>query len=161
MKNALTEKLLPLFGVFLLTLLAAVSVTAQKSLETRQIDLKGCIQTIFNKQFVISNEKTFWETVRNDASRNWCRKNLKQIDFSKHTLLGIEINSGYCWTPLGLEFQTVKDQSKKQYLVNISSIKPDGVCRALSQYDLWLLVPKLSEDYDMKFEIAARTSEKK
>lgn len=126
-------------------------------LETRHIDLKGCIQTIYDKQFVIRDNQTYLNTIRGDATRDWCLKNLEKIDFGKHTLLGIEINSGYCRIPVGLEYQTVKDEAKKQYLLSVSYIDPRGrVCRALSQYDLWVLVPSLPDDYEVKFEVNAR-----
>lgn len=126
-------------------------------LETRAFEMKGCIQTIYNKQFVINDNEAYLKAIRNDASRERCLKDLEKIDFAKHTLLGIEINSGYCRTPGGLEYKAIKDETKKQYLLNISYLDPKGsVCRALSQYDLWLFVPKLPEDYEVKFEVKAR-----
>ncbi|MBX7170366.1 MAG: hypothetical protein K1X72_05365 [Pyrinomonadaceae bacterium] len=77
-------------------------------LETREIDLKGCIQTIFTKQFVIKDEAEYLKAIRNDASRNYCLKNLEKIDFTKNSLLGININSGYCRRPAGLEYEISK-----------------------------------------------------
>jgi len=128
------------------------SVSAQHTLETRAFEMKGCIQTIYTKQFVITDSESYLKSIRNDASRAACLKNLEKIDFDKHTLLGIDINSGYCGVPVGLKYQTVKDEAKKQYLLTISYIDPRGsVCRAMSQYDLWLLVPKLPEGYEVKF----------
>ena len=125
--------------------------------ETRHIDLKGCIQTSRSQQFVIKDNETYLRTIRGDGSRDWCLKNLEKIDFGKHTLLGIEINSGYCRVPVGLQYQTLKDTERKQYLVNISYIDPRGAgCRALSQYDLWLLVPKLTAGYEVKFDVKAK-----
>ena len=138
-------------GGFLM-ICSIVSASAQ-TLETRRISLKGCIQTIFERQFVIDTNETFLKTIRNDASRDWCLKNLEKIDFDKHTLLGIELNTGYCRTPLGLKFQTVRDEAEKQYLLKISYLEPQESCRALSQYDLWLLVPKRPENYTVKFEV--------
>jgi hypothetical protein len=127
------------------------------TLETRPIDLKDCIQTIYNKQFVIKDNATYLKTIRHDASRKGCLKNLEKIDFSKYTLLGKSIDSGYCRRPEGLEYKAFKDAAAKQYLLGISYDDPRGsVCRALSQYDLWLLVPKLPADYEVKFEVKAR-----
>jgi Fe-S cluster assembly iron-binding protein IscA len=130
---------------------------AAETLGIRSIDLKGCIHTSRSQQFVIKDNETYLKTIRADASLDWCLKKLEKIDFGKHTLLGIEINSGYCGIPLGLQYQAVKDADKKQYLLDISYIDPQGaVCRALSQYDLWLLVPKLPAGYEVKFEVKAR-----
>ncbi|MGC2234717.1 MAG: hypothetical protein WA584_00970 [Pyrinomonadaceae bacterium] len=137
-------------------------INSQETLETKQIDLKGCIQTIFITEFVIKDEADYLKTIRNDASRDFCLKNLEKIDFARHTLLGIQINSGYCRVPAGLEYKVVKDAEKKQYLPDISYIDPRGsTCRALSQYDLWLLVPKIPEGYDVKFQVKARQKSEK
>jgi uncharacterized protein YbdZ (MbtH family) len=127
------------------------------TLETRPIDLKGCIQTIFNTQFVIEDNETYLKTIRHDASRKWCLKNLEKIDFGKHTLLGKSIDSGYCRRPKGLEYKVFKDDDAKRYFLDISYDDPRGaVCRAMSQYDLWLLVPKLPAGYEVKFEVKAK-----
>lgn len=125
-----------------------------QTLESREIDLKGCIPTYFNKQFVIKDEATYLKAIRNDASRERCVKDVEKIDFEKNSLLGIEINSGYCRRPLGLEFQVIKDEKSKEYLFNISYDDPKGsTCRALSQYDLWILVPKVPVGFEVKFEV--------
>jgi hypothetical protein len=143
-----------IFVAVFLTVCSAISANAQ-NLETRQIDLKGCIQMIFDKEFIIETGETFLKTIRNDASRDFCLKNLEKINFDKHTLIGVELNTGYCRTPSGLEAQAVKDETEKQYVLKISYIEPPGSCRALSQYDLWLLVPKLPEKYTIKFDVKA------
>jgi len=144
-----------IFPVLFLTICSVIPANAQ-NLETRQIDLKGCIQTFFGDQFVIKDRETFLKKIRSDASRDKCLKDFGKFDFDKHTLLGIELNTGYCRTPLGLEAQAVKNETEKQYVLKISYIEPRGTCRALSQYDLWLLVPKLPENYTVKFEVKGR-----
>jgi hypothetical protein len=129
---------------------------AAETLDTREIDLKGCIQTIYTKAFIIKDNETYLKTIRDDASRKSCLKTIEKIDFNKHSLLGIEINSGYCGIPLGLKHQAAKDEAKKQYLLSISYLDPQGaVCRAYSQYDLWVLVPKIPAGYEVKFEVKA------
>ena len=126
-------------------------------LESREIDLKGCIQTIFTNQFVITDEAAYLKTIRHDASRDACLKNLEKIDFTKNSLLGLEINSGYCDRPSGLEFQVIKDESAKNYLFNIGYNDPkNAVCRAFSQYDLWVIVPKIPDEFKVKFNVEAK-----
>jgi hypothetical protein len=125
-------------------------------LETRAVDLKGCIQLGYNSRIVIKEEAEYLKTIRGDMSRPWCLKNLEKIDFGKHTLLGIEINSGYCRIPLGLQHQVVRDSERKRYFLKISYIDPRGrTCRAMSQYDLWVLAPKLPAGYEVEFQISA------
>ena len=116
--------------------------------------MKGCISTIFKSEFVIKDNETFLKSIRNDMSRDDCLRHLEKIDFEKHTLVGLNINSGYCDVPVGLKYEVLKDDAAKQYLLNITYIDPQGsVCRAMSDYDFWLLVPKLPEKYEVKFEV--------
>lgn len=155
LKSIKTKYLHTIFAAVFLTFCSLISANAQ-NLETRRIDLKGCIQTFFGDQLVIKNRATFLEKIGDDARRGKCLKDFGKLDFDKNTLLGIELNTGYCRVPLGLEAQAIKDESEKQYVVKISYIEPRGTCRALSQYDLWLLVPKLPADYAVKFEVKGR-----
>jgi hypothetical protein len=130
--------------------------TPPKSLETREIDLKGCLPIYRQSQLVIKDNETYLKAMH-DTDRKRCLKEVEKIDFKRHALLGIEINSGYCGYPLGLRYETVKDVEKRQYVVNISYLDPRGsVCRAYSQYDLWLLVPKLPDGYEVKFEVMGK-----
>ncbi len=159
-KSIKTKFLQIIFAALFLTICSIFSANAE-NLETRQIDLKGCIQNFFDKEFIITDRAHFLKTIRHDASRDSCLKYLEEIDFDKNALLGIELNTGYCRTPLGLEAQAVKDAAKKQYILNISYLAPQGVCRALRRDDLWILVPKLPENYTVKYEVNANPREKK
>ena len=147
-----TKYLQLIFAIVFLTACSIISASAQ-NLETRQIDLKGCIQTFFGDQFVIKDRATFLGKIPNDARRNNCLKNFGKFDFAKNTLLGIELNTGYCDVPFGLKSQAVKNETEKQYVLKISYFEPRGTCRALSQYDLWVIVPKIPDDYTVKFEV--------
>ena len=140
------------FAVVFLTFLAGVSISAQE-LKTRQIELKDCIQTYRQQSFVIKDQASFFREIRNDMSRERCLKDLEKIDFEKHTLVGIELNTGYCGVPLLEPVEVVKAAAVKQYVVKISYYEPQEPCRALSRYDLWLLVPKLPADYTVTFEV--------
>lgn len=131
-----------------------------QALETREIDLKGCIQLIqSHKRAILSNEE-FLRAVRNDASRDRCLKDLEKIDFGKHTLLGINVNSGYCRVPAGLEVKVFRDDLRQEYLLSVSYLEPNGTCRHLSSYDVWVLVPKMPGGYYTAFQTTARPREK-
>lgn len=134
---------------------AGASIAANQKLELRPINLRGCIQTIFTKQFLIRNKEAYLKAVRSDASRKWCLEQVEQIDFDKYSLVGVELDTGYCRTPLGLEYQVTKDPSKKQYVMQIGWSK-GAICRALSEYPLWVLVPRLPADYGLVFEARAK-----
>ena len=92
--------------------------------------------------------------VSNDMSRERCLAHLKGIDFSKHTLVGIELRTGWCSDPI-FTYRVFKEEAKKRYLLAVRYQPPEVGCRALDQYDLWALVPKLPEQYEVDFEVKA------
>lgn len=143
-----------LLFVVLFSMLAATVAGAQ-ALETRRIDFKGCVWMDLNGRMIIRDQAAFLKAVQNGAGRERCLKDIEKIDFEKYTLLGAELNTGYCRTPLGLDAWTLADEEKKRYVLKISYLEPEGLCRAMSRYDLWVLVPRLPENYTVEFEIAA------
>lgn len=147
------------FVVFFLTICAAISASAQ-NLETREIDLKGCIQTSFRQEFIIRTQEDFLKAIRDDASRDYCLKNLEKIDFEKTALLGIELNTGYCRRPFALEARAVKNEAERQIILQIAYEKPRGTCRALSRYDFWVLVPKIPENFTVIFDAKAMPNDR-
>ena len=152
MRHFKTTFLRIFFIVGFLTICAVIPANAQ-NLETREIELKECIQMFRQQSFIIKDQTTFLKEIRNDMRRDWCLKNLEKIDFDKHTLIGIELNTGYCDVPLLYPTQVSKNEAQKQFLVKIRYLEPNESCRARSQYDLWLLVPKLPENYTVKFDV--------
>ena len=124
----------------------------------KTIDLKNCIQS---KQFVIRNQTEFLSSIRPDASRDWCVENLPKIDFEEDLLIGIELQTDYCYRPKGLEYQIERDEKNKQLFFNISYDDPQGrVCRRLGFYDLALLVPKIPAEWNVKFDVKIKTPDK-
>ncbi len=124
-----------------------------QTLTTTQIDLDGCIRMYLQHSFVIKNNAEFFAAVRRDAGNDICVKKFNgKIDFANYSLLGIDINSGYCRIPIGLTHKAVRDDVKKLVTLQISYLAPQGTCRAMSSYDLWVTVPKIPEGYEVKFE---------
>ena len=114
----------------------------------------------FRDNFVIRTEAEFQVEIRKDARPDYCTKNLEKIDFEKNSLLGININSGYCRIPAGLEYKVVKEENNRKYIFKISYIDPQGsVCRALSSYNLWVLVPKIPDGFEVEFEITPKSTD--
>lgn len=127
-----------------------------EKVEIIKIDLKGCIQTNFINEFVIKTQYEYLKSLRKDASNYWCLQNLAPIDFEKYSLLGIGMTTDYCDIPHGLEYKLSKDAENNQYLFNVSYLKAEQLCRRLGHYDLWLLVPKIEENYSVKFDLKER-----
>jgi len=128
-----------------------------EKIEPAQIDLKGCIQTNFINEFVIKTQYEYLKSLRKDASNYWCLQNLAPIDFEKYSLLGIGMTTDYCDVPRGLEYKLSKDAENKQYLFSVSYLKAEQICRRLGHYDLWLLVPKIEENFSVKFDLMERS----
>lgn len=138
--------------------------TAEGELEAREFDMKGCIALYhpkLNRQVVINDESALRSFIWNDRRFERCLADLKRVDLSKYTLLGVEINSGWCRRPLGLTHRVMKDESQKRYLLRVTYQSPGEPCRALSQYDLWVLVPKLPDGYKVDFEVSASSPDDK
>ena len=125
----------------------------QEIIETRPVDIKGCVKGYGSRQFVIRDVEAFQKAIRADASRDWCRKNLESIDFTKHSLLGVTLVTDYCGRPPGLAHQLIKDTSAKKYLFDISYHTPAGVCRRMGYWDVWVVVPKIPDDYEVGFQV--------
>ena len=126
----------------------------QISLEISPYETEGCF--IFFDKPSIKDKAEFLKAVRNDMSRRRCLEDLAEIDFQTHSLVNFFINSGHCRYPFGLKYAAFEDALNKKYLFEISYIKPNGPCRASSRYELWLLVPKIPNDYEIESEITAR-----
>lgn len=131
---------------------SAVSAN-REIIETRPIDVKGCVKGYSSRQFVIRDAEAFRKAVRADGSRDWCRKNLESIDFTKHSLLGITLVTDYCGSPPGLAYQLIKDATAKKYLFDISYHTTAAVCRRMGHWDVWVVVPKMPDDYEVGFQV--------
>lgn len=143
-----------IFTISLLTC-AEREILAQV-LETKLIHLNDCIRIFGEERFVIKTEEEFLSAVRGDDARRSCLESQEKIDFKKHSLIGIGLQTGYCRTPVGLAFQVVKNRPEKHYALNIAYIDPQGkTCRTPARFDLWLLVPKLPGDFDVRFSVKA------
>lgn len=132
-----------------------------RELETSQLELESCINFRYpDKQLAIRDEATMKSLVRNDMSRERCLASLKDIDFSKHSLVGVELRTGWCRDPL-FTYRVFKDEANKKYLLSVRYQPPVVPCRALDQYDLWVLVPKLPEQYEFDVEAKAESPKSK
>jgi hypothetical protein len=151
-----------LFFAFALVTCAGAPETPAQVLKTKIIYLDDCIETFGEKRFVLRTRDEFLRAVRADAGREKCLDSFEHLDFNADSLLGIGLRTGYCRTPVGLRFQTVKNRKEKYYALDVTYIDPQGkVCRAVSHYDLWLLVPKLPAGYEVRFSARALPPAKK
>lgn len=149
-------------AAFLLLLANPADASAQNgdgrsALETKQLDVKKCIDFRYPvERLVIKDAAAMKSLVRNDASREWCLEHLKDVDFGKQSLVGIELHTGWCRNP-PLTYRVIKEAAKKKYLLSVLYELPKEPCRALDRYELWVLVPKLPAQYEVEFEVKAQS----
>ena len=151
-----------IYSLMVLISLASISFSQENvsntlSIETKRVDLNGCIPMYHQKNFVIKDSKSYLNNIRTDAQTKRCTNNAKNLDFETYSYLGLKIHSGYCRYPKGLEYNVIKDNALEQYVLTASYIDPKNqVCRAFSQYDLWLQVPRLKENFKVIFQITLK-----
>gem|GEM_PF-3027288 len=81
--------------------------------------------------------------------KNCEREQISDIDFEKHTLIGVGTNVGNCPSGQRVLLTIEKDSTKKVYIVKMAvGYNP---CRGLSYTARWALVPKIPSDYKIEF----------
>ena len=142
-----------LFFTFVLIACADLAVSAQV-LETKPLYLNDCIQIFGEEGLVIKTEADYLRAVRVDDRRDECLESIEKVDFNKYSLIGVSLKTGYCRTPAGFRYQVEKSRHEKAYLLNIRYIEPQGkVCRVPRNFELCILVPKLPDSYQVRFDI--------
>lgn len=58
--------------------------------------------------------------------------------------------------PGGLAVETFRDQANQRYLFVVSDDHPGEGCRAGSSYNVWVLLPKLPEGYNVDFAVSVK-----
>lgn len=123
-------------------------------LVTLPFEMDGCISLFLTDSKIIINSQEILDSLVTKGYNNKnCLKMLDTINFDEITILGINLNTGWCRVPLGLQYQAFKIESERKYLLSISYTKPVGICRAMSSYDLWVTVPNLPRGYTVEFQI--------
>ena len=117
-------------------------VTAQ-GVELGNKIFKGCVSLHLNQQsLIIKNQQELEGVVRKDASRDRCLRGLPQINWDEYLLVGNSISSGSCFRPVGLASTYTYNKESNTIDLDIEYAKDQPLCRALSKYNYWLLLPK-------------------
>ena len=146
--------------VNLILICLSADAFAQDTLVTVQYDMNRCVRLYLGDEpLIATNRETLDSIIRKGASKERCQEMLGGFDIDHFSLLGINLNSGYCREPEGLDFRVIKIDAEKKYIVEISYDDPIGICRALSSYNLWMKVPALSAGYEVEFMVSSRKRE--
>lgn len=122
----------------------------ETKIEAQEINIKGCIFLGLNEvNVVINSQQELAAAVKKDASRSRCINELSSIDWENYSLVGNNISSGNCARPSGLGFTCDYATGTNTMYVNIVYEENQPLCRALSKYDYWLLIPRKNTETTM------------
>ncbi len=144
-------------------LILAVSAAHGQTI-SEEIALKGCIHLTTRETNIIRDDASLLSAIRNDGSHERCIREITELGIDLHikTLVGVSINSGYCRRPAGLAYDLETDYAKSAVTLKVRYDDPrDGLCAALSRYDLWVLIPKPPEGFSIEIDVGANTDSEK
>ena len=108
-----------------------------------EFGMRDCIPLKLNESnFVINSQEEFESAVPNGTTRDVCMRESASIDWERYSLVGNNISSGNCSRPIGLDFNCHYAESSNTMMVNIVYEENQPLCRALSSYNYWLLIPR-------------------
>jgi hypothetical protein len=132
----------------------------QVSLKTIEVDLIYCIKFNFeNPNYIFKTTLALESALRPYNNADICGEKIKDIDFSRYTLLGVDIYNGECHS-FPMEHKVIKDEAAKLYRFQVTHPQAKIPCAGIYHHELWVLAPKLPEGYDVVFEITEKKPEK-
>ncbi len=141
-------------ALFVLTLLVTMSCAksprcsgddSNKGIIESEV-LIGCEPAVTEDGYLITNQREY-EALFDTAGQLFpC--SLPEIDFSKHSVLGLQ-TSGQCQTKTIHEVEKVEKDKKYHYCCVMKSC---GTCKSLVISFNWVLVPKLPDGWTVTFE---------
>lgn len=102
-------------------------------------------------EFIINNEKDYQALLQYRSPADYCDDfRLPAIDFSQFTLLGKYADGGGC----SIDFvrKIYRDDTNKEVIYSITVVE-EGMCKMMGVSMNWALVPKISPDYTVRFEV--------
>ena len=137
--------------------------TAQHYKEIQFEDLSQSLSCINNfvledreKRFVINTKDEYQSLLNYKSSNSKCKDfMLPEIDFSQKTLLGKYVSSGGCSVDFKrkvFKYEGYGRTPNKKVVYSIDAVK-EGDCKKLTFNMNWILVPKISSQYDIEFGV--------
>ena len=107
-------------------------------------DLRG-------REFVINSEEEYLELLEYRSLNPRCENfELLEIDFTKNTLLGKYAEGVGC--SIDFEREVKRNETGKKIIYSIEVVE-EGLCEMLGSSMNWILIPKVSSDYSVEFEV--------
>jgi hypothetical protein len=150
----LTQKIVTVALAVLLTLTLSFSCSKEEEQCTaviensgiivNTVDIADCSTPFYIGNFVIDSSTELDSVLQLNSS---CQK--PEIDFTQYTLLG---RYAYAQCTGSYLREVTKDTTNKRYNFTIT-VESCGSCDCLSQNMNWVLVPKLPENYTVRFTV--------
>lgn len=121
---------------------ACEAIIENSGIIVSSVSVNSCDEPFYDQAFLITNDEELDEAL---ASNSNCSK--PEIDFSQNELLGMyafTANTGSYYR------EVVRDTANSQYIYTVT-VTNCGNCNCLSQNMNWVTVPKLPEEWDVKF----------
>ena len=127
----------------------AVEEPRQPEVVTRTFD-SDCSLIFFDADRLVLREAS---DVRTHARNAGCVSRFDRVDFSQETVIAVVLSTGWCRLPVGLRYRTLRDDTRRRYVLEVRYPVPKEPCRAQSRYELWIAVPALPQGYTVDFDI--------
>ena len=102
-------------------------------------------------EFIINSEKDYQNLLQYRSPADYCDDfQLPSVDFSQFTLLGKYADGSGC----AIDFvrEIYRDDVNKEIIYSITVVE-EGTCKMMGVSMNWALVPKISPDYTVRFEV--------
>ncbi|MEL6562020.1 MAG: hypothetical protein AAFQ94_27785, partial [Bacteroidota bacterium] len=114
------------------------------------VDMSSCLDLKINEtNTVIRDQQELKAAIKRNFKSSDCMKSLPKIDWSKYLLVGNNISSGACGRPDGFDYNYTHAAGSNTLYLDITYFENQNLCRALSQYAFWLLIPKPNEEVEV------------
>lgn len=112
-------------------------------------------------RFDIRSKEQLMDAFLKTADRQACMSKTEYlVNFEKESLIGIGLSSNYCNRPRGLAYKALRDDSAKTVTLHISYDDTKEMCRHMGYFDVWVVVPKIPEGYEVKYVVSTLAIEK-
>ncbi len=135
--------------ICLITLLSPDTNGDKEKIEYEEIRIM-CTQTKGGDEYVITNNNDYQQLLEKRSPHPDCTTyTLREIDFKGYTLIGIHYGVGECKNP-DVSFNIYKNDYGN-YSIETQIIQY-GLCKILNHIRIWVLIPKIDDNAEVKFE---------
>lgn len=122
-----------------------------QALTVTPADFGKCVMPEVRNGVVIESDSAFKRLFRQPSRYGCSDSSLPAIDFSIHTLVGAEFQTGGC--SAGRRYRTCLTRNDSDKLYRFTITRKPNPCRGMGRVRFFALVPKLPNGYTVRFEV--------